>query len=902
MANRTPRHSAGASVSSSTPSAGVTALDELMDELQVEPGAVSEPAPLRPAGCLRRDGAPAGLLPSASRAPPPPPVLPVPAPGSAVSAASSSWGVSGRIRGHLEEEWPLLSFGGENNLSVFCRGYIGGRQGNRSRFCFVKVEGFMAFCCEGHKGDKFPLVKSMLYIEMKDNTALCEPCISRDQLSLAGSSHLLAERHSSRVWSDLVGTALVLAISTSPVMSETGLEDKSHSLGESASASLDFASEVSPHCKPAVGVGTVEVLKSTGIEALKSLLPASSLLFGRPKPSDAEGAPKSATEEETVEFDAAAPPSTDDRWDALSAVVLSLYDTLPSGLQEVDSKFTKAVQAMERRQSDFATSLETVQRDLFGSEDPDDIIGSQFRSFGRGLLDLATSVDGLTSKVGAVERVADSIQDAVNPIVVRMDDAEADIDTLNLELAEANSKMDTMADKMAASIRLVMLKVKSSAGATLASTSSPAMDDSGFYAAYYDYTDNRPTIARGTREYDRLTRNGFILVATFKIWEEAEAWLAAGGVPPSRTEATAPEADPVDTNRSQPGSSELSALRSELEHLQRELEDIRATTIGKGVAVGSYSFDSEDDLVELLKSEQVVVNEALPCALDAMSFWSHRLTGVAPSSSQSTQKKLMMEAGVSDNTSMVYIESFRREQPEFFLGNKDSSHLVPEGERFPILESTKVWEGTTAISGYRRQYEKAVQSGNQTALKYIQQHTPTRSRFRELCLHLLQETNSWLGHMEQHINNELKRVQQYGIPEARAYTLVSDEVNIIFKAIWNKRQLMQEFSKGMDLTVYLARAVWTTMEAHMVMKEFSDAGFGVHTQISSLFTRFLAEETGSNFSSGLASTITELKTSISAVQSSVDSKAKAISKRCDSLTDNVKRLCNKTDVSYKAQG
>eukprot|EP00956_Cyclotella_meneghiniana_P000986 scaffold1158_cov46-Cyclotella_meneghiniana.AAC.4 len=65
---------------------------------------------------------------------------------------------------------------------------------------------------------------------------------------------------------------------------------------------------------------------------------------------------------------------------------------------------------------------------------------------------------------------------------------------------------------------------------------------------------------------------------------------------------------------------------------------------------------------------------------------------------------------------------------------------------------------------------------------------------------------------------------QYGIPEARAYTLVSDEVNIIFRAMWEKRRLMQECTADMDMNVFLARAVWATMEAHTVMNEFADVG------------------------------------------------------------------------------
>lgn len=64
--------------------------------------------------------------------------------------------------------------------------------------------------------------------------------------------------------------------------------------------------------------------------------------------------------------------------------------------------------------------------------------------------------------------------------------------------------------------------------------------------------------------------------------------------------------------------------------------------------------------------------------------------------------------------------------------------------------------------------------------------------------------------------------------------------------------------------MYLARAIWVTMEAHMVMEDFMEPSFGsTHIQISSLFTRFLAEETGNNFSSaGLSSQLAELKKKI----------------------------------------
>ena len=151
-----------------------------------------------------------------------------------------------------------------------------------------------------------------------------------------------------------------------------------------------------------------------------------------------------------------------------------------------------------------------------------------------------------------------------------------------------------------------------------------------------------------------------------------------------------------------------------------------------------------------------------------------------------------------------------------------------------------------------------------------------------------------------HINHELQAVQQYGIPEKETYTLVSNEVNKMYQAMWEKRMLMQQFATYQDETLYLARAVWTTMQAHGVMTEFADPGFETHTLISSIFIRFLAEETGSNFSSGLNKVIDELKEKIKEVDTSASNKSKAITRRLDALTDMVKKLCTKTEVKYVA--
>eukprot|EP00956_Cyclotella_meneghiniana_P041389 scaffold225186_cov23-Cyclotella_meneghiniana.AAC.1 len=126
-----------------------------MDELQVSSAAPAATAKPAGAGRLRRDGK---MGASTRRMSVPPPVSSVAAPGSAVSSSSSSRGV--RIQGHLEGERALLMFG-DKNVFRYCRGYIGGRQGNRTRFCLKPIDDVLSFCCEGHKGDKFSISKSM---------------------------------------------------------------------------------------------------------------------------------------------------------------------------------------------------------------------------------------------------------------------------------------------------------------------------------------------------------------------------------------------------------------------------------------------------------------------------------------------------------------------------------------------------------------------------------------------------------------------------------------------------------------------------------------------------------------------------------------------------------------------
>jgi hypothetical protein len=219
------------------------------------------------------------------------------------------------------------------------------------------------------------------------------------------------------------------------------------------------------------------------------------------------------------------------------------------------------------------------------------------------------------------------------------------------------------------------------------------------------------------------------------------------------------------------------------------------------------------------------------------------------------------------------------------------------GSRFPMLESKKAWEGTASFKGGRENLQKAIAEATKTAKKYIEQQLPVGT-IRNLCHHLLTETNTWLKDLIEHICKELQTVTQYGIPEKNTYTLVCDELQLIFDALWDKRMCMQEFATEQDHQLYFARSIFITMEAHMVMADFKSTDFANHVLITSLFVRFLAEQTGQNFSAGLNSTLASIRDDVEKNEKKNERAHKAINSRLDNHTENIKGLAGKSEFKY----
>ena len=329
--------------------------------------------------------------------------------------------------------------------------------------------------------------------------------------------------------------------------------------------------------------------------------------------------------------------------------------------------------------------------------------------------------------------------------------------------------------------------------------------------------------------------------------------------------------------------------------LRQEVMSLKSSTYSQGVKVGSHAFEQFEDLLKLIQAESDIDVEAYATCLDCISIFAHYASGDQQSDKQTAELKAIRAAGITDPSCCLYSTSFRQTHPSYIL---DGGPAVKVGSRFPFLKTKLAWEGQTALEGGRGQLKQAVADAKEAAQEYISIALPRAdSPLRLLAMDLLTRTKDWWDAVATYLDDEILSLTKYGIEETALFTFLSDELQVMFRKMFEKRMKMQVFSTNRDHTLYYARAIWVTLQCHEIMEEFKKAKFGTHTLISSLFTRFLAEQTGKNHGAGLSSKITQLEAEVKKVANSLNSKATAINGRLDKMEMRIKGVetkCNPT--------
>jgi hypothetical protein len=710
------------------------------------------------------------------------------------------------------------------------------------RFCVKPLACGRSDCgIAAHARLKYDMEPSSYYVKMKGDTALCYPFVTQAALVDTDSLNMVTGQHSSMEWAAVLLDFLRLH----GLLKSTGLTEDEESVGGSGDelSLKDHGLDVLP--ETAVGSS---FFFGDGDSATKALLASPR---GRLKRGDISPSPSllSFKSLDPVASVLSSLSFSRDAWNALRPEVVE--STLEGG---EDNTLFKPMLVLQQNVKTLSTSVE-------------------------GILDkLPVALDHLDSKAEAVFATKTSVQQAVAPV----GDLKGRMTVLS-SLVQGSMAL-TDVEEFSRHYGCVLgcfyrLKETINDLAETVDSTPHHADPQGLDQRFLDFATKAANAVRAASDHAMAERLG--LMQRIEALEQHQGQPKGSGasvddifanvitgVKPSKVppvSVTAP-ASPLATDGLLGHiDGEAISLLWLVQHLRdqegliqdqrKEINSLKSSTYAKGVKVGFIIFEQVEDILRLIENEDIDPAH-LAAAVDVNSLLVHYPDGNSDTEKSTSELKNARAAGITDTVCCGYIAAFRQKHPPFLLG--DAGKSVPEGTRFPLLKNRTAWEGKPSVEGGRKSLLKAVKDALGNCKQYIADFIPA-GQFKDLMLLLANRSSEWWIALVAYIEDELIALGQFGIPEDKVYTLVCDELQIMFRKMFERRMKMQVFSSTLDSKIYLAKAVWVTMQCHMVMDEFEELGFGTHVLISSLFTRFLAEQTGSNFASGLAKKLTDLK-------------------------------------------
>ena len=111
----------------------------------------------------------------------------------------------------------------------------------------------------------------------------------------------------------------------------------------------------------------------------------------------------------------------------------------------------------------------------------------------------------------------------------------------------------------------------------------------------------------------------------------------------------------------------------------------------------------------------------------------------------------------------------------------------------------------------------------------------------QLATWMLEHTQSWFQKVHKHLDSELIKLSQMGIPPEDALVLLSEEVIIMVERFHLIRCRRMDFTVKGSKVEYMVRCIWLILQVHVSMDEFVRDGLKYNSAISAAFVRFLTK-------------------------------------------------------------
>ncbi len=86
----------------------------------------------------------------------------------------------------------------------------------------------------------------------------------------------------------------------------------------------------------------------------------------------------------------------------------------------------------------------------------------------------------------------------------------------------------------------------------------------------------------------------------------------------------------------------------------------------------------------------------------------------------------------------------------------------------------------------------------------------------QLTTQMLEHTQSWFQKVHKHLDSELTKLSQMGIPLEDALVLLSEEVIIMFERFHSIRRKRMDFTVKGAKVKYMVCCIWLTLQVHVL--------------------------------------------------------------------------------------
>ncbi len=272
----------------------------------------------------------------------------------------------------------------------------------------------------------------------------------------------------------------------------------------------------------------------------------------------------------------------------------------------------------------------------------------------------------------------------------------------------------------------------------------------------------------------------------------------------------------------------------------------------------------------------------------------------------------MVEGDERDGEIGLHVKTDRRVVALFDANN---SWWYTEGKggtpslKLAAFASAKKRSGAGGMIGHRDKIEASMQSASNPIRGGIEHKLPIGGKLAQVATCMLERMNLWIYMVHKHLDEELQKLTQMGIPEGNVLVLLSEEIIIMFKCFHAIRRKRFDFTVQGAGVKYMVCCVWLTLQVHVEMDEFVKNSLKKNPALLAAFVHFLTNKTGSNAGAGVGSQLTKLEDRLKLVESTVKEavkEAKEAAKRAatastnaDSVKMSIKQLYEKNSTLKK---